>query len=167
MTGRSHKIDIGGLVAGGRQVLSVTDDVPLESFEGIAFPNPARVRLEVRYVDRLLHIEGQVDVEARGECDSCLEGVVRVLHVEVDERLDPGDGREDDPFGASNVLTGDRLDIADLSQQLVLSELPMRLRCSEDCRGLCGTCGTNKNTDACSCDIGDLRGESKMENPAQ
>ena len=148
---RTHKIDIGGLLAGGRQVMDVADEVPIESFEGITFPAPAKVHLELRYVDRLLHIEGTVEADARGACDSCLEDVDRHVHVDVDERLDPHAG-EDDPFGESNVLAGSRLDVADLAQQLVLSEMPMGLRCGDGCKGLCGVCGANKNTGACSCE---------------
>jgi uncharacterized metal-binding protein YceD (DUF177 family) len=164
---RSHKVDIGGLLAGGRQLMLVDDEVPIEPFEGIRFPEAARVRLEVRCVDRMLSIAGSVDARASGECDSCLEGVERDIHVDVDERIDPATGREDDPFGESNVLTGDRLDVADLAQQLVLSLLPMGLRCKDDCKGLCGTCGVNLNTGSCSCDNGETRGELKMEDTAQ
>ena len=51
------------------------------------------------------------------------------VHVDVDERLDPTKGRDEDPFGESNVLTGQRLDVADLAQQIVLSVLPLGLRC--------------------------------------
>jgi uncharacterized protein len=165
---RPHNVDISGLLAGGRQVMLVDDEVPVERFEGIEFPSPARVHLEVRYVDRLLHIEGEIDADARGECDSCLENVERHVHVDVDERLDPHSGREEEPFGESNVLTGSRLDVADLAQQLVLSDMPMGLRCSDDCKGLCGTCGANRNTSECSCEInGDNGGKSKVEDAAQ
>ena len=164
---RSHKIDIGGLLAGSRQRMLLDDEVSMEPFEGIAFPHPARVHLELHCVDQLLHIEGSVDVRAHGECDACLEDVDREVHVDVDERFDPLLTRDDDPFGESNVMTGDRLDVADLVQQLVLTMLPMGLRCSDDCKGLCAVCGANKNAGACSCDNGDSRGKSKMENPAQ
>ncbi|HYL27311.1 MAG TPA: DUF177 domain-containing protein, partial [Candidatus Nitrosotalea sp.] len=60
-------------------------------------------------------------------------------------------GRDVDPFGESNVLTGERLDVADLVQQSVLSALPMGLRCRPDCLGLCPACGANRNTGECSC----------------
>lgn len=129
----------------------VDDQVPIEEFEGIRFPEAATVHTELRYVDRLLHIEGTVDVDARGACDSCLEDVDRHVHVDLDERLDPHGVREDDPFDESNVLTGNRLDLADLAQQLVLSAMPLGLRCSDECKGLCGVCGANKNTSPCSC----------------
>ena len=148
---RSHKVDISGLLGGGRQVMLVDDEVPIEEFEGTEFPGPATVHMELRYVDRLLHIEGTVDADAKGVCDSCLEDVDRHVHVDVDERLDPHSDRENDPFGESNVLVGNRLDLGDLAQQLVLSVMPMGLRCSDDCKGLCGICGANKNTSPCSC----------------
>ncbi|HTU68678.1 MAG TPA: DUF177 domain-containing protein [Candidatus Baltobacteraceae bacterium] len=133
---RSHKVDITGLLAGGRQLMLIDDEVPIEEFEGIAFPSPATVHLELRYVDRLLHIVGTVDTQARGACDSCLEEVDIPVHADVDERIDPNAGRDDDPFGEGNVLVGGRVDVADLAQQLVLSEMPMGLRCSRACPGI-------------------------------
>jgi uncharacterized protein len=150
---RSHKVDISGLLGGGRQLMLVEDEVPIEEFEGISFRSPAKVQLELRYVDRMLHLTGTVDARAEGTCDSCLEDVEVQVHADVDERLDPHVGR-DDPFGESNVLAGNRLDVADLAQQLVLSELPMGLRCTQDCKGLCGICGTNLNIAPCKCDMG-------------
>ncbi len=148
---RSHRVDISGLLGGGRQVMLVDDEVPIEEFEGTRFANAAKVHLQLRYVDRLLHIEGTVDADALGICDSCMENVDRDIHVDIDERLDPHADREGDPFGESNVLSGNRLDVADLAQQLVLSAMPMGLRCSENCKGLCGMCGANKNVTPCSC----------------
>ncbi|HTC31463.1 MAG TPA: DUF177 domain-containing protein [Candidatus Acidoferrum sp.] len=133
---RSHKIDISGILGGGRQLMLVEDEVPIEEFEGISFPSPATVRLEMRYVDRLLHIVGTVDARAHGACDACLEEVDVAVHADVDERLDPNAGRENDPFDENNVLTGTRLDVADLAQQVLLSEMPMGLRCSDDCAGI-------------------------------
>jgi uncharacterized protein len=152
---RSHRVDISGLLAGSRQVMTVADEVPIGPFEGIVFPEPATVSLELRQADGTLAVLGSVDARVRGQCDACLEDVELKVHVDVDERLDPSQGRESDPFGESNVLTGERLDVADLAQQSVLSALPMGLRCSEDCRGLCAVCGANRNTNECACAGGD------------
>jgi len=147
----SHKVDISGLLAGSRQLMVVSDEVPIEPFEGLVFPEPVRVELELRQADRMLVVEGSVDARVHGQCDACLEDVDLQLHVDVDERLDPAHGRDVDPFGESNVLTGVRLDVGDLAQQSVLSVLPMGLRCSSGCRGLCPACGANRNTGECSC----------------
>ena len=131
--------------------MEVVDEVSIEPFEGIEFPGKATLQVQLRYVDRLLHIVGSVEARAHGACDSCLEDVDVDIHVDVDERLDPH-ASDDDGFGENNVLSGNRLDVADLAQQLVLSEMPMGLRCSDECKGLCGVCGLNKNTGTCSCD---------------
>lgn len=148
---RSHRVDISGLLAGSRQHMVVTDEVPIESFEGVAFPEPVRVQLDVYKADRLLVVEGAVDARAHGPCDACLEEVDVAIHVDVAERLDPAHGRDVDPFGESNVLSRERLDVADLAQQSLLSALPMGLRCRPECRGLCPVCGANRNTGECSC----------------
>lgn len=147
----SHKVDIGGLLAGGRQHLSVEQQVALEPFEGIRFPEPARVHLNVHASGDMLEIAGTIDVKLHGECGRCLGEVDRAMHVDVDEQLDAAPEAQSDPFGASNVLAGDRLDVRDLATQLVVSSIPLGLLCGDDCRGICPACGENKNTGACSC----------------
>lgn len=148
---RAHRVDVSGLLAGSRQLMVVSDEVPLEPFEGVLFPEPVQVRLELRSADRMLAVEGSVDARVHGQCDGCLEDVDLPIHVELNERFDPSHGRDVEPFGESNVLMGERLDVADLAQQNVLSALPMGLRCRPECRGLCAICGANRNTSECSC----------------
>lgn len=150
--GSSHKVDIGAVLAGGRQRLSVEQQVALEPFEGVTFPEPARVHLDLHSSGDMLEIAGEIDVKVHSECDRCLGDVDRAMHLNVDERF-PTDGEaQADPFGESNVLTGDRLDVKDLATQLVCSAIPLGLLCSEDCKGICPTCGENKNTGACTCE---------------
>ena len=148
----SYKVDIGGLLAGGRQHLAVEQQVALEPFEGIRFPEPARVHLEVYATGEMLEIGGEIDVKIQGECDRCLGDVERAMHIDVDEQLDGGPEAQADPFGPSNVLTGDRLDVRDLATQLVVSAIPLGLLCAADCKGICPSCGENKNTGACTCE---------------
>ena len=150
---RSHRVDISGLLAGGRQLMVVDRRGADRALRGdrISGAGSACSWSCVRRTGCCTSKE-RVDARAHGACDACLEDVDLEVHVDVDERLDPSHGRDDDPFGESNVLTGERLDVADLAQQIVLSVLPMGLRCKEDCHGLCGICGANRNTGECSCD---------------
>jgi len=149
--GSSSKVDIGALLAGGRQRLSVDEQVPLEPFEGVTFPEPARVHLDLHSSGDMLEIAGTMDVGIHGECDRCLGEVDRAMHVDVDERFSTEGDAHADPFGESNVVTGDRLDVKDLTTQLVCSAVPIGLLCAEDCKGICPACGENKNTGACTC----------------
>ncbi len=103
--------------------------MPIESFEGIVFERRASVRLRLRSTSGWLEVDGCVDARASGECDVCLDPIGFDVHVDVDERFDPHVGRDADPFGDGNVLIGSQLDVADLAQQVVLSALPMGVRC--------------------------------------
>jgi uncharacterized protein len=151
----SYKVDIGGLLAGGRQHLVVDQQVGIEPFEGVTFPEPARVHLDLHASGEMLEIAGAIEATFHGECDRCLGEVDRELRIDVDEQLDAGADAQKDPFGPSNVLTGDRLDLKDLATQLVCGAIPLTLLCTEECRGICPACGENKNTGACVCAPGD------------
>jgi uncharacterized protein len=123
--------------------------------------------VDLRRVEKGLQIDGSIVASVAGECDRCLGDVVITLEVDVDERFDPPGGSSD-PFGENNVLDGTNLDVGDLVRQLVTAALPFGLVCSDECRGLCATCGQNRNLgSACRCpEMEGENGESEMENPA-
>ena len=147
--GSSLVIDVGSVLSAGRP-MSLDERVEVPPFSSLTFRQPAHVRLDLRRVDRGLDIGGILEATVEGPCDRCLEDVVLPMTVEVEERFDPPGGTSD-PLGENNVLSGTTLDVGDLVRQLVTSALPLRLTCSEDCRGLCGTCGRSKNADGCTC----------------
>ncbi|MHB8462651.1 MAG: hypothetical protein ACYDA1_08400, partial [Vulcanimicrobiaceae bacterium] len=68
---RIHTIELAGLFAGSGRNLVVDEEIALDGFEGIAFPQPARTQLNLRVVDRLIAIDGGIDVLAQGECVGC------------------------------------------------------------------------------------------------
>ncbi len=158
--GSSSIVEVAGLLAGGRQYLVVEERVALAPFEGKTFVSPARVELRVQRAGGALGITGSIHVEAHGECDRCLVDVPLPMDLEVDERVEPPTAHTGDPFDESNVLAGDRLDVADLTQQLVCSAVPFRLLCSQECKGLCSVCGANLNSEWCGCTGGITNGQS-------
>ncbi|MGH7659647.1 MAG: YceD family protein [Vulcanimicrobiaceae bacterium] len=144
-----NTIDVGPLLGPGRRTIAVDSPIRLPAFEGLQFPSPAHVVLELRGADQGIRIEGTIDANAVGECRRCLAEVELSLHLEIDERVAPGE--ETDPVAESNVLAGERLNLEDLVRQLSLTALPMGVLCSEECRGLCPQCGRNRNAGACGC----------------
>ena len=159
-------VDIGSLLFAGRPI-SLDERVEVPAFSTFRFPEPAHAVLNLRRVDRGVQVEGVVELAVAGECDRCLEDVQVPLQVEVDERFEPASGASD-PFGENNVLDGTQLDVGDLVRQVVTSALPFGLVCSEECRGLCTTCGRSKNPGGgCACPATEGNdGESEVEDPA-
>ncbi len=125
--GPSLKIDVGSALSGPGRRLTVDEAVTLPEFGTFTFPEPAHVVLEVRGIQRGLHIDGTIDVAARSECGRCLKDVIVPVHLEVEERLETGGKR--DPLDLNNVLEGDVLDVADLARLLTTSALPMGVQC--------------------------------------
>lgn len=146
-----RKVDVGSVLAAGRPlVLEGTVAVP--GFGSYTFPKPALLALDLRSLGSGIEATGSIDAVWTGVCDRCLADVTNPIHIDVEERFlaaNVGEG----PFGESNVLEGQLLDVADLARQLIDSTLPMSLLCSDDCPGLCPTCGSPRRAEACSCPI--------------
>jgi uncharacterized protein len=47
---------------------------------------------------------------------------------------------------------GGVIDVPQLLAEQVFLELPMKILCAEDCKGLCAKCGANLNHQACECE---------------
>ncbi len=47
---------------------------------------------------------------------------------------------------------GKGIEVNDVFWEQVALEIPMRVVCSEECRGICPKCGANRNREACTCE---------------
>jgi uncharacterized protein len=50
-----------------------------------------------------------------------------------------------------SYYSGDEINFAPLIREQVMLALPTRPLCAEDCRGLCGGCGADRNCEVCQC----------------
>lgn len=96
-------------------------------------------------------VGGTVRAPYEGLCRRCLERATGEIVAEVREICrEPGseeDGGEDEPY----PLGRDELDIEPIVRDACILELPLAPLCSENCLGLCPTCGANRNLGECSC----------------
>jgi uncharacterized protein len=94
-----------------------------------------------------------------GCCSRCLTTYSFRVEKEFDLVLVPKPSRPEgkveelkrEELGLS-FYNGDLIELAPLIEEQVLLALPTRPLCREDCRGLCGGCGVNLNTEICICD---------------
>ena len=97
-------------------------------------------------------IEVSADITApwKGECRRCLVPVTGQLHAHVRELYRPH-SRDPEPDEDTYPLAGEMLDLQPLVRDALLLELPLAPLCSEECRGLCPTCGADLNAGDCQC----------------
>ena len=69
-------------------------------------------------------------------CVNAEYGVTRTLGDDSDEYVEAPEGM---------------LDVGEIARTLFYLELPQRVLCKDDCRGLCPVCGTDLNLSTCSC----------------
>lgn len=101
--------------------------------------------------DETVIVRGTARARVESPCARCLAPAQTDIVAKVDEAFvrDTGDGApvEEDQY----TYTGHVLELDDAVRTALLLELPSRILCKEDCRGLCAQCGANLNVNACSC----------------
>lgn len=132
------------------------------------FKEPLRWEADITNTGGALLVTGTVDGEATCGCARCLEPVTFPVTGEIEGYFLVGsedaapDDMEDDEF---DYLPDDKaIDMAPLIQAALLLEMPQIPLCSDDCKGLCPSCGANLNEGACACPD-DAGGEPSKENP--
>lgn len=107
-----------------------------------------------------IRVKGHLTVDLESACDRCLEPAAIPLDTDFDLFYRPviktsnhaevhlAEGEVDLSF-----YEGDSLALRDALREHVLLSLPMRLICSDACKGLCPNCGANLNTAPCNCAV--------------
>ena len=62
------------------------------------------------------------------------------------------DGEDDGESDEANYIDGYHLDVEQLLYNEILVGWPMKVLCSEDCKGICSVCGQNLNEGSCDCE---------------
>ena len=101
-------------------------------------------------------VTGEIGVTALQTCGRCLEEFTTQVRPAIDVRVVPRPGTGADvELGADDLdvdfYDNDELNLARLIETETLLGLPMKPLCRADCRGLCRTCGANRNTAPCAC----------------
>ena len=93
-------------------------------------------------------VRGKITAQVESRCSRCLEPVCEPITAEIDALLT----RQEDPDDPDLYLfEGSKADLTDAVRDALLLELPYRFLCSEDCKGLCPSCGKNLNLGPCTC----------------
>jgi uncharacterized protein len=143
---------------------------------------PMKVRLDgvVRPVGDNYLVSGRIRAEGQLSCGRCLEPVDWQMESAFDIEIALA---QTAPLDSEIALDEADLDVVFLDEALldlerlaveqIELELPIRILCSEECAGLCPSCGANRNSaGACRCEpetdprwaaLKDLAGETQVD----
>lgn len=98
-------------------------------------------------------VEGRFDAALTIPCDRCLQDVEVPVAVSFayqvvspDREIDASEEEE------QNFMSGYELDSEALINNEILMNMPVKVLCREECRGICPVCGQNLNEGECGCD---------------
>ncbi len=164
-------LDISDLEASGLRIDENLGNLDLEHADGSQVHCRA-----IRTSGRLLQIQGGVEFQARFgcladfECCRCLDRFER--HLEQDFRLlflpNSSDARAavrdaDEDAGGDRFagvdhypLEGHTVELEAVIEEQINLAFPLKVLCSESCRGLCPGCGSALDREECRCSKNDV-----------
>lgn len=109
----------------------------------------SKVKLQVE--GNVCIIKGFIEGSLVVPCDRCVENSTIYISETfkiIEEPL------KKDTLDISFIIEKDGelfIDLAGILWERLMLNIPSKVLCSEDCKGLCPYCGTNRNLDQCNC----------------
>ena len=125
-----------------------------------------------RNVIKDIRLSGELATSLELPCARCLDAVVKDVQRSFDllyRPLGTDAGNEELSVTAAEAevgyYQGEGVLLEDVLREQVLLAVPLKVLCREDCKGLCPTCGKNRNSEPCSCapPLGDPRWSALKE----
>ncbi len=146
------KIDVRQLfdVVGERKTFVFSLDLSDEEYNGeYPFQTPVKVSGQIENRAQVVRLVFSVKFVLKLHCDRCMEEFERTYDFSFQHVLVKALNTENDEYV---VCQDNQLDIDELVRADLFLELPNKVLCREDCKGLCGQCGKNLNFDSCECE---------------
>jgi uncharacterized protein len=113
---------------------------------GIRPDRPVVVEAMLEWVSDGILATGTVHGGWRAPCRRCLQPAEGDLHVDFQELFEPRPTE-----GESYRLGHDAIDLEPLAREALTLDLPLAPLCAPGCRGLCPSCGADRNLGGCDC----------------
>lgn len=102
----------------------------------------------------VVKVTGTLAGELDMSCSRCLKPLSHKVDIEFEERFKQSDHPEagaQDEDEELQLVAEDQLDLKPYVEESFLLNLPFAALCKEDCKGLCPSCGTDRNERDCGC----------------
>ncbi len=126
-------------------------DVPMDdnliSEKGYAFSSPCKLTGSMIYEFESLKLVADATVTFKANCDLCGDALDKTLSFSIEEVFAKSNSEDSNYYeiGSTSV------DVTPMIVDNFFENLPSRIVCKEDCKGLCDMCGKNLNYHSCSC----------------
>ena len=117
----------------------------------IAYIRPVSFSGTYMLADETVIVRGIARAVIESPCARCLAATETSVEAEVEEAFIRDKGQEREVDDDQYMYSGHVLELDEAVRTALLLEMPSRVLCKEDCRGLCDQCGANLNINECLC----------------
>lgn len=146
-------IDLSDIIKdyGGRMNVSALIEMDDTDFlgESFEFQKPLSINGTIVNNTKSLELSAKAEGEMQVHCARCSKPFIVPVKFRINEVLVPEDAETSDE--ETVVFSGEELDISEIVQNSFLMSVSGKYLCSEDCKGLCPTCGADLNDGECNC----------------
>ncbi|MFH0989200.1 MAG: DUF177 domain-containing protein [bacterium] len=118
-----------------------------------------RLTVILEKTSRQLYVQVKFDMGGLFSCDRCLDEFEKKIETQF-SMIYVTDSQGVSKREEQEVVTispdTNHIDLDEDVRQFAILALPQKLLCTEECKGLCPTCGTNLNHTICSCEEDEL-----------
>jgi len=136
-----------------------TGEVECKSIENngdeILFTKPIIFNGTLRKGEDFVEIEGTIETEYETNCHACGEKANCNMKFDIFETF------RREPAEDEYELVGSEVDFDEMILENIRLNLPIKILCKEECKGICTMCGKNLNLESCDC----VPPEEKKESP--
>ena len=118
--------------------------------ESYRFNEPLKITGRIYNNGQSLTLDANVKGKMKTECARCLKEIEEDVDFDIDELLSKNEEGVDTD-GDFILFDGHEIDISGIVADRFLMNISGRYLCSEDCKGLCPTCGHDLNESDCGC----------------
>ena len=105
-------------------------------------------------VGDVLTLKASIETKLKMHCSRCLETFIYPIDIDIEERFTNNNELQNDE--EIIFVEGNILDITEIVENVIISTLPIKRLCTDNCRGLCYQCGKNLNEGSCNCNTNDV-----------
>ena len=145
-------IDISEILTrkGSSISFNVSDNVDVDNYkpEINKFLSPVKVEGTITNNEGNFKLTAKLDAKVSLSCYRCLKPVEYDISLDIDEVYTNNAGNDEE----AETFVGNTIELSSIVRKSIIFSLPMKVVCSEGCKGLCPVCGKDLNDGPCSCD---------------
>jgi uncharacterized protein len=121
-----------------------------------SIPSPVKAHLDITRSGAMVGVSGEVKADVAASCSRCLKDFTFTVDACFERQLlrEGAEEREKELKIEDMEIThfkGDSLDTSEIVLEEIALQIPIKLLCNADCRGLCPRCGVDLNAGPCAC----------------